>query len=200
MRLEAIVLAAGAGERFGGGKLVADYRGRPLLDHALDTALTAPVARVTVMLRPADPATAALVAARAAKTPGRLRAVIAAEAGEGLAASLRAGVAALDPATEGVLVFLGDMPGVPADLAGRLSARLEAGLQAGVEIVAPVHAGRRGHPVLFARTCFAALRGLEGDRGAQGLMAGAGAAVALVETEDPGVLFDVDRPEDLARG
>ncbi|PXA94469.1 molybdopterin-guanine dinucleotide biosynthesis protein MobA, partial [Caulobacter sp. D5] len=65
MRLEAIVLAAGAASRFGGGKLLADYRGRPLLDHALDTALAAPARGVTVVLRPGDAAALTLVEARA---------------------------------------------------------------------------------------------------------------------------------------
>jgi len=188
MRLEAIVLAAGAGTRFGGGKLLAAYRGRPLLDHALDTALAAPVERVTVMIRPGDAEVAALVAAR---PENRLRALHAPDAAEGLGASLRAGIAALDPAIDGAFVFLGDMPGVPRDLAGDLAAALSGG----VEIAAPVHGGRRGHPVLFARACFPALAALTGDRGAQGLMAAR--AVALVETDAPGVLFDVDRREDL---
>ena len=202
MRLEAIVLAAGAGTRFGGGKLLADYRGRPLLDHALDAALAAPVDRVTAVIRPGDAAVAALVAARpetrasapfGAPLRAPLRTLTAPDAAEGLGASLRAGIAALDPATEGALVFLGDMPDVPLDLAGDLAAALSGG----VEIAAPIHAGRRGHPVLFARACFSALMALTGDRGAQGLMAAR--AVALVETDAPGVLFDVDRREDLAR-
>ncbi|KSB88519.1 hypothetical protein AS593_12805 [Caulobacter vibrioides] len=198
MRLEAIVLAAGAGTRFGGGKLLADYRGRPLLDHALDAALAAPVDRVTAVIRPGDAAVAALVAARpetraSAPFGAPLRTLAAPDAAEGLGASLRAGIAALDPATEGALVFLGDMPDVPHDLAGDLAAALSGG----VEIAAPIHAGRRGHPVLFARACFSALMALTGDRGAQGLMAAR--AVALVETDAPGVLFDVDRREDLAR-
>lgn len=191
MRLEAIVLAAGAGTRFGGGKLVADYRGRPLLDHALDAALASPAWRVTVVIRPGDAAVAALVAAR---PDPRLRALLAPDAAEGLGASLRAGARALDPAVDGVFVFLGDMPGVPPDLAAALVARLVKG----VKIVAPVHAGRRGHPVLFSRACLAALCALGGDRGAQGLMAEAGQALALVETDAAGALFDVDRREDLA--
>ncbi|MDG2531489.1 nucleotidyltransferase family protein [Caulobacter endophyticus] len=191
MRLEAIVLAAGAGTRFGGGKLLAGYRGRPLLDHALDAALAAPAERVIVMIRPGDAAVAALVAAR---PDSRLRHLLAPDAAEGLGASLRAGVAALDPATEGVFVFLGDMPGVPHDLAGELAARLVEG----VRIVAPIHAGRRGHPVLFSDACFPDLLALSGDRGAQGLMAAAGDAQVMVPTEAPGVLFDVDRREDLA--
>jgi molybdenum cofactor cytidylyltransferase len=193
MQLEAIVLAAGAGTRFGGGKLLAAYRGRPLLDHALDAALAAPVERVTVVIRPGDAQVAALVAARPeTRLRARLRAVAAPDAAEGLAGSLRSGIAALDPATDGAFVFLGDMPGVPHDLAGDLAAALSGE----VEIAAPIHAGRRGHPVLFARACFPALMVLTGDRGAQGLMAAR--AVALVETDGPGVLFDVDRREDLA--
>lgn len=191
MRLEAIVLAAGAGTRFGGGKLLAAYGGRPLLDHALDAALAAPVERVTVMIRPGDAAVAALVVAR---PDPRLRPLFAPDAAEGLGGSLRAGARALDPTGDGVLVFLGDMPGVPHDLAGALATRLVEG----VKIVAPVHAGRRGHPVLFSRACFADLCALGGDRGAQGLMAEVGEAVALVETDAAGVLFDVDRREDLA--
>jgi molybdenum cofactor cytidylyltransferase len=91
-----------------------------------------------------------------------------------------------------VFVFLGDMPEVPHDLAAALAARLADG----AEVAAPVHAGRRGHPVLFARACFPALAALSGDRGAQGLMAERKAV--LVETDTAGVLFDVDRREDLA--
>ncbi|PXA96530.1 molybdopterin-guanine dinucleotide biosynthesis protein MobA, partial [Caulobacter sp. D5] len=72
-------------------------------------------------------------------------------------------------------------------------------LSAGPGIAAPVHAGRRGHPVLFARRWFEDLAALAGDRGAQGVLTKAGDAIALVETDDPGVLFDVDRREDLER-
>lgn len=191
MRLEAIVLAAGAGTRFGGGKLLAGYRGRPLLDHALDAALAAPVERVTVVIRPGDAAVAALVVAR---PDPRLRPLLAPDAAEGLGASLRTGVAALDPATTGVFVFLGDMPEVPHGLARELAARLDGSTR----IAAPVHAGRRGHPVLFSAACFPDLLALSGDRGAQGLMAAAGDAQVMVPTNASGVLFDVDWREDLA--
>lgn len=196
MRLEAIVLAAGAGSRFGGDKLTAVYRGRPLLDYALDAALAAPVRSVSVVVRTGDHATRSLVEKRASASNGRLRALAAPDAAEGLAASLRTAVLALPADTEGAFVFLGDMPGAPHDL----GAALAAGLSATARIVAPVHDGRRGHPVLFGRACFPALAALEGDRGAQALLAAAGPALALVETDHPGVLFDVDLREDLDRG
>ncbi|MFT4253872.1 MAG: nucleotidyltransferase family protein [Caulobacter sp.] len=190
MRLEAIVLAAGAASRFGGGKLVAAYRGRPLLDHALDAALAAPARGVTVVLRPSDDDALALVERR---SQPRLRALVAPAAGEGLGASLRTAILALPDDAEAALVLLGDMPRVPHDLADRLV----QGLEAGAGIAAPLHAGRRGHPVLFARRWFADLAALAGDRGAQGVLTRAGDALALVETDDPGVLFDVDLKRDL---
>ncbi|MBI1684844.1 nucleotidyltransferase family protein [Caulobacter hibisci] len=192
MRLEAIVLAAGAARRFGGGKLAADYRGRPLLDHALDAALDAPARTVTVALRPGDAASLALVEAR---PDARLRPLAAPDADEGLGASLRTAILALPADADGAFVFLGDMPLIPRGLAARLAQALDAG----AGIVAPVQAGRRGHPVLFARRWFDDLAALSGDRGAQGVLAKAGDDLVLVETDDPGVLFDVDLREDLVR-
>jgi molybdenum cofactor cytidylyltransferase len=120
---------------------------------------------------------------------------VALDAREGMGASLRAAVDALPAESEGVFVFLGDMPRVPPDLAGRMAQALAPG----VDAVAPSFSGRRGHPVLFARRCFPALRALQGDMGARQVLAALGDRLALVDSPDAGVLFDVDRPEDLAR-
>ena len=112
---------------------------------------------------------------------------MAAHAAEGMGVSLRAGIEALRPDSDGAFVFLGDMPRVPLGLARDLVHALIPGIDA----VAPHFAGRRGHPVLFGRGCFPALRARE-------VLAGLGDRLALVDSADPGVLFDVDRPEDLA--
>ena len=195
-RLEAIVLAAGAGTRFGGDKLLAPFRGRPLIAGALDAAFAAPVRSVTVAVRAGDLALAEQVKAHARRLgrAGDLRLIVAAEAAEGLGATLRGAVASLAADAAGVLVFLGDMPEVPAGLAADL-ARAWAG---GAAIAAPRFDGRRGHPVLFDRAAFAALRAATGDTGAQALLAAAGDSLTLVEAPDRGVLFDIDRVEDLA--
>jgi len=87
------------------------------------------------------------------------------------------------------------MPCVPPGLARDLA----RALRPGVDAVAPCFAGRRGHPVLFGRACYPALRRLEGDVGAREVLAALGGRLALVDGPDDGVLFDVDRPEDLAR-
>ncbi len=191
--LHAVVLAAGAGSRFGGGKLLAPFKGRPLLAWALDRALAAPVRGVTVVTGADACAVGACVRELAAGRP--LEVERARDWGAGVSASLRAGLARVPPGAAGAFVFLGDMPSVPADVADRLALAWRAG---GVAAAAPVCGGRRGHPVLLGRALFAAASALDGDRGAGALLDGLGARLARVETDDPGVLFDVDIPAALA--
>ena len=64
---------------------------------------------------------------------------------------------------------------------------------------APSHQGRRGHPVAISSALFPGLMKLDGDRGAAQVLAGLGDGLALIETADPGVLYDVDTREDLTR-
>lgn len=204
-RWVAVVLAAGAGRRFAGQttpgrsgarKLLARFEDRPLVAGALDAAFAAPAHRV-LMITDGEPDLARIARDRAASL-GRddaLDIVVATQAAEGMGASLRTAVAALAPDTDGLFVFLGDMPRVPHGLAGELARALVPG----VDAVAPRFAGRRGHPVLFGRACFPALRALTGDVGAREVLAALGERLALVDAPDAGVLFDVDRPEDLTR-
>jgi len=194
--LEAIVLAAGAGLRFGGGKLLAPYGDGVLLDAALASAFAAPVRSVTVVTGAQADAVARAARALAARLgqSGRLAVVHAAEHAEGMGASLRTGVAALPADTEGVFVFLGDMPRIPAWAAPALARALAQGAAAAV----PTFRGQRGHPALIGRALFPALLALKADTGARAVLQGLGDALASVEAPDDGVLFDVDRPQDLA--
>jgi molybdenum cofactor cytidylyltransferase len=194
MRLDAIVLAAGASSRFGGGKLLAPWGESVLLDGALATAFAAPVQTVSVVWG-ADGHVPASVEAFAARTGAtdRLRLVHADRHAEGMAASLAAGVTNLDSGSGGVFVFLGDMPRIPAGIAASLAGALFAGAAA----AAPTFAGRRGHPVLFSSALYQELLSLSGDRGAASVLAGLGNSLALVAAADDGILFDVDQPGDL---
>ncbi len=194
-RLEAIVLAAGAGLRFGGRKLVAVFEGRPLIAGALDAAFAAPVRSVTLATN-GDPelATVARDHASALGREDDLRIVVVADAIEGLGVSLRTAVAALPADTEAAFVFLGDMPRIPPEVPHALARALNEGS----DLAAPRFGERRGHPVLFGRAYFAALRTLAGDVGAQSVLDKAGMRLTLIDSLDAGVLFDVDRREDLA--
>jgi molybdenum cofactor cytidylyltransferase len=187
--LEAIVLAAGSGSRFGGRKLLAPWGQGVLLDAALAAAFAAPARSVTVVTG----SDAEAVAAAARAFDPRVRIVHAADHAEGMGASLRAGIASLPADAGGALVFLGDMPRVPL----RVLAPLAEALAAGAPAAAPIFQGRRGNPVLLGRELFPDLLKLTGDAGARSVLQGLGERLALVEAPDDGVLFDVDERGDL---
>lgn len=194
-RWEALVLAAGLSVRFGAPKLLAPWRGGLLIDGALAAAFAAPVARVTVVTggHAAGVTAAAQAFAARAGAADRLALVHAADHGQGLSASLRAGIASLPADTSSAFVFLADMPDIPPGVA----AALIAALTAGHEAAAPVFEGRRGHPVLLGKALFDPIRHLTGDHGAGHLLRDLSDRLALVPVADPGVLKDIDRPEDL---
>ncbi|GLK50182.1 hypothetical protein GCM10017620_31560 [Brevundimonas intermedia] len=191
MTRHALVLAGGAGRRFGGGKLLADWRGRPLIVWSVETALAAAVDDVVVVVGcRADEVRAAI----GARTDPRLRLVQAPDWAEGLSASLRAGVAALPHDAGSLAIFLGDMPLVDPASAAPLFEAVEAGAVA----ARLDHTEGPAHPVVFGRALFADLLQTRGDRGARALLAGRGDVAAFGTTDDRAI-FDVDHPEDLAR-
>lgn len=189
--LQALVLAAGSARRFGGRKLLADWNGAPLLHAALACARAAPVEGVTVVTG----ADAADITACVRAFDPAIRLVHAPDHAEGMAASLRAGVASLPAETRASFVFLGDMPRVSRDVL----APLARAIQAGAPAAAAAFGGRRGNPVILAREVFGEVAGLTGDTGARPILQALGARVVFVESPDDGVLFDVDAPDDLAR-
>jgi len=189
-----VLLAAGAGARFGGGKLIAPLPG-PSHGVAAGTPigvaaclhLVAALPRVIAVVRPND-----VALMHSLEETGAI-VVPCPHAHEGMGVSLAAGVAATVDA-HGWVVALADMPWVaPATIAA-----VAACVRDDNAIVAPRHAGRRGHPVGFGRAHFAALAALRGDEGARGLVAAHAGTLTLVDVDDPGVLQDVDRRDDLA--
>lgn len=183
----ALILAGGAGRRFGGGKLVADLAGGPVIRRLAERVTGADFKEVLVVTG------ADHTAIRAALSGLPLRFNHAADWAEGMAATLRNGIAALAPDTVGVCVFLGDMPLAPVEMCPDL-ARLAG--QAGYA-ARPRSAGKPGHPVAFTRAAFADLMALEGDTGATALLRQR-TDVAYIEIADTGALLDIDTPGDLA--
>jgi molybdenum cofactor cytidylyltransferase len=116
---------------------------------------------------------------------------------EGMGSSLRAGALALPAGLDGVLVALGDMPGLAPPVIHALIRSLAPAARR--SICVPLCAGRRGHPVLFAARHIPELTALSGDVGARELMERHAASLFPVEVGDAGILLDVDTPEELAR-
>jgi len=188
---QGLVLAAGAGERFGGRKLTADWQGRPLVMAAVEAALGAPVDTVIVVLG----CDASTVAAALAPLAGpRLQLVVAEGWRDGMAATLRQGVQSLPATSRGFLLFLGDMPLIPRALPPSVLAHLEAGAPA----AQPFHGGVPAHPVGFSLALYEDLLALTGDRGAAALLRDR-PGVIRIEAGDAGAVFDVDHPADLTK-
>lgn len=194
--LGVVLLAAGLGRRMGGAnKLLLDLGGAPLVRHVgwrLAEALP-DASRVAVTGRDADAVAEALAGQgwRLAHNP---------RYAEGMGRSLAVGVAALPADLDGVVVMLGDQPGLAPDTVRRLCAVFAAAPDPTTAIVRPVHHGAEGHPVLWGRAWRPALLGLEGDKGGRDLIrhhAHAGGLVR-VPVDDPAVTRDIDHPEDLA--
>ncbi|GGC84848.1 nucleotidyltransferase family protein [Chelatococcus reniformis] len=199
MSIAGIVLAAGRSTRMGSNKLLATYRDRPLVVHAIAAALASPLQSVVVVTGHQAATVAAAIAAAMAggdlpDAADRLRVVHNPRFADGLAASLQAGLAALGGDVDGAMVMLGDMPLVTPALVARLLAAHAAHPEAAA--IAPLIEGRRGNPVLMMRPLFPALATLVGDEGARRLLAGR-ADVVDVEIADPGAALDIDTPDAL---
>ncbi|GIE77746.1 4-diphosphocytidyl-2C-methyl-D-erythritol synthase [Actinoplanes philippinensis] len=157
MTVAGLVLAAGAGRRYGMPKALVPYRGRLLVQRAADTLREAGCASVTVVLG----AAADQVRAAAPDLPAT---VVNPDWATGMGSSLRAGLAAL-PATgvTAAVVLLADMPGVSAEAVRRVLAHAHPGA-----LVMGGYGERRGHPVLLGRDHWAGVSAsATGDRGAR---------------------------------
>jgi molybdenum cofactor cytidylyltransferase len=184
-----LVLAAGAGRRFGAPKQLAPLDGRPLLEYALRAMADATRIDVTVVVLGARAAQILETVARHGALP-----VICEDWQEGQAASLRAGVDALTERCSAIVVTLGDQPAIdPRAIDAVVAAR------DGTSVAVRAFYGRRpGHPVLLERPLFAAVGALRGDQGARSLLAGV--AVREVACDGLGSDRDVDTAADLSAG
>ncbi len=191
-RIGAVVLAAGTGSRFGGGKLLAPLDGRPILDHVLAAVRAADPAETVVVLG----RDAGAIEAAVAWTDERR--VVNPEPENGLSSSLRLGFEALDGLTDGTLdgafVVLGDQPLVDPAVFRALA---QAQVRAGVGFVAPRYVGGGGaNPVLVLRAGWPWIARALGDRGLGPILTDHPELVAEVELG--GTNPDVDTPADLA--
>jgi CTP:molybdopterin cytidylyltransferase MocA len=186
--VSAIVLAAGGGSRFGGGKLLAKLGGQPIIEAVLENLREAPVDEIIV-----------IVGAEA----GRLREVcerygvrtVANEEWErGQATSVLAGLRA--SGGRAAVVLLGDQPFVGAEAVERLVAAFAEG----AKVAVATYGGKRRNPVLFSREVWPLLEAeLAGDEGARSVLRRHPELVVEVPCEGVGDPTDVDTREDLRR-
>ena len=181
-----ILLAAGSGSRFGADKLLHPLAdGTPIAVASLRT-LKSALPKVIAVIRSGN---------------GGLRTLLENEqvdvyeckdAHLGMARSFVCGIEA-SPDADGWIIALGDMPFLRPQTINSVAARVT---HTG-RIVIPAYRGQRGHPVGFGRRYLSELEKLEGDEGARSVIARHPGEVELLESDDDGIVRDVDTQADL---
>jgi len=181
-----LLLAAGSAKRFGSDKL------RHELPHGVAIAVQAArhlkseIGTVVAVVRPNQDGLLESLKAEGCEVS------VCENAAEGMGASL-ACAARTAGETAGYLVALGDMPFIRRSSI----AAVRDALAGGAQLAAPYWRGRRGHPVGIAGRFFGDLLALRGDEGAKKLLAANEKLIVKVPLGDPGIIRDIDRPEDL---
>lgn len=191
-RIAALVLAAGRSTRMGANnKLIEPVAGKPMVRHVVETALGANLASVRVVTgnKPAE-VQHALDGLDVTYTHNPNFA-------DGLSTSLAAGTGALEADIDGVVVLLGDMPLITADLIGQLVAAFNPAENRAICV--PVHHGKRGNPILWAARFFADMANVQGDTGARHLIGENAEWIAEVDAGDAAIFRDIDTPEALEK-
>jgi CTP:molybdopterin cytidylyltransferase MocA len=188
--VSAILLAAGAGSRFGGGKLLAPFRGRPLIETALSELRESPVDEIIVVVGAEGEKLRRICSSYG------VRLVENPDWAEGISTSVRAGLRACEPGARAAVVALADQPLVGAAAVERLVGAFEEG----AEIAVATYGGRQRNPVLFVRGAWPLLeRELSGDEGARVVLKRHPELVTEVPCDDIADPADVDTVEDLRR-
>ena len=180
--ISGLILGAGASQRFGQPKQLLPFGGTTLLGWVVAQAERAAGLDelVVVLGRAADQI-------RQRVDFGAAKVVENPVFGEGCASSYRAGIAALNPQSEAIMIILGDQPGIGPEIIDPRSRRMAA--RRG-QIALCSYQGRKGHPMIFARPLFDQLVGLHGDKAAWKLV---DANSDLVQE----IQFDLPFPEDI---
>lgn len=187
-----IILGAGRSSRFGSAnKLLATIDGVPMIRRVAAVAVESGLDELVAVLG----YEAGAVADTLSELP--ISTAYNADYAEGQSGSVRRGVEfAQESGWDAAIVLLGDMPFLSAVTIDRLVAAYRSGAGS---IVAPEYGGQRGNPVLFARDHFDRLAAVSGDRGGRELLRNCSDLV-LIETDDSGVVRDIDSSDDLDGG
>ena len=185
--IAAIVLAAGSSSRMGEPKPLVRLGDRPLLTWVLDAVRGSRVSEVVVVLGDAAErirAEVPLAETRVVENPSFR---------EGMSSSLRTGISSLSDAAEAFFVVLADAPFVRSDSYDAMIAVRE---KTRARIVLPTYRGVRGNPVMLDRSLGPEADSITGDRGCREIRQRHPEETAEVPLDDPGVLIDIDTPED----
>ena len=187
MSTAGLILAAGRSSRMGTDKALLDYRGRPFLSH-LAYLLLPRVDSIVVVLGHNEKNIRKVL-------PGsdRIRVAINPNYDQGMLTSLQCGLKQIGDEAGTVVWMLVDHPAVR----GRtIDSLLAAAGNSAAPLVIPRNGGKRGHPIVLSEQVASDLLDLDPSRSPQDVVRGYYSRAHFLDTDDDGILLDIDRPED----
>jgi molybdenum cofactor cytidylyltransferase len=195
-RVGAVVLAAGSSSRMGEPKQLLQLADCTILEQTLENLQAACVDEIVLVLG----FSAEAIRHRIANLPMKnLKIVFNADYSQGIATSLRVGLAVLDENIKNIdaaLIVLSDQPFIRAETFDRI---IDEYRRSEAQIVIPMFQGVRGNPVLLHRSVFQEVMALQGDAGCRAIFGNYSNGIRKVEMDDIGVLLDIDSKEDYER-
>ena len=190
--ISAIVPAAGMSTRMGSqNKLLLSYRGKSLIEHAVDALLASDVSEIIVVIGFEAENVEAKLAGRSVKfivNPGYQ---------EGMSTSIKAGVQAVSSEAKAIMIYLADQPLLTCADINQIAAAFQTAKAEGKNIVVPFHQGQRGNPVIMDATFKEAITEVSGDVGCRKVIKTNPDQVFVLEMETDHVVRDVDTMEEF---
>jgi molybdenum cofactor cytidylyltransferase len=188
--VSAILLGAGESKRMGVNKLSLPWCRETIFEHCLETLLRSKVKEVIVVLNDRTKKVVERVKAHKVKVVNNPYPRM------GMGHSIRKGLKAIGPNSQGILIALGDQPWVKTRT---INALIHAFLQGKGTIVIPSFQGKQGHPVIFHRQYLKGLLKLRGDVGGRSVIEKHPEEVWLARVKSEGVIKDIDTWEDYRK-
>ena len=193
-KIGAVILAAGMSKRMGKPKLLLPVNGEPILYYSISLALQQKLNPIVVI---------------AGKYMKNIEKVIVGnehvtylynpDYESGMASSLKLGIEALSGQVDAVMIFLGDQPFVPNEVAQTLIKEYENTKDKGVRIVRPRYRGELGHPILFDGSLLEHFKHIKGDEGGRSIISKHKKHLEIIDFSEFYWGIDVDTPEDYER-
>ncbi len=184
-----MVLAAGFSSRMKRNKLLLPFRGKTVIENTVTGFLNSQIDGVMVILGNEKKEIRQALASYPVQFIENHR------YDQGMSTSVQAGIRSMsgDSDIDGVMVIPGDMPLVQSKTVNLL---LDTYKDSHFSIFIPVYQGKKGHPVLFDRLLFPQLLDISGDVGAREVVQKNISRCLVINTDDPGILIDIDCPEE----